>query len=307
MMPICPQQDGELVTRKVARPGDTDITYSVCLTCGGHWLRAFDANFLPLVAAREIENETPGGQPGPKNSQFSSTTGEQLLRHAQSKSEPVDFINNKSLHLTEDDADTTKLRLKQEEAVARQTTTLICPSCGFKLKRATGASIPDNVLAFSCPHGHGFYFPAGELSKFKVAQEAKIEYHRAWEIPLPSVAATLLTGLAGMILSAGLVLGVISGQREQTVVSRASEIISFERAYVSAPAKSVTFIVSTTAETVLTVHIKQTAFPVPLQTTDQKSHVARVTGLTSGSYDYYFTFEVGGKPLRSQDHSFVMP
>lgn len=244
----CPQQDGELVKKTITRPGDTPLEYGVCPTCGGHFLRAFDANFLPPPLedqARETASTIPSA--------------------------------------------------------------LICPTCGFKLVRATGANIPEHVLAFRCRQGHGYFFPAGELLKFKSAQEAKITYHKLWEIPIPSVAATLLTAIFGIILSLGLILGVIEGQRRQASVSQAKNLISFHKAYVSETTKSVTFIVTTSVETSLAVHIEQTQYVSNMQTTDRKSHVLRVTNLPRDEYNYYFTLVIEGKPIRSETYSFQMP
>lgn len=187
-----------------------------------------------------------------------------------------------------------------------QSDILNCPVCGYKLTRAIGASIPENILAFHCPNGHGYFFPAGELSKFKVAQEAKIAYHRTWNIPLTSVATTLLMTFLGIILSVGLILGVVGGQQQQNIVSEAQNVVSFQRAYPSGNTRSVTFIVGTTEETTLTLHINETSFNQILETTDHKSHVLRVTDLNPGTYTYYFTFEIDGRPLRTETYSFIL-
>ncbi len=321
-MAICPRQDGKLILKTVPQPGDTLLEYEVCPTCGGVWLRAFDANFLKstdiedlasqgqalrsYISGEHLSHQTQS-KPEPTDFQSTRQNGESLLHLAQSKSEPGEVESYSGLHLTVDKSDKDKPRLKQEEVVTSQSSLLICPSCGYKLVRATGANIPENVLAFRCPNRHGYHFPAGELSKFKVAQEANIAYHRTWNIPLTSVAATLLMSLVGVILSAGLIYGVIGGQQQQNIVSQAQNIVSFQKAYVSTENKSITFIASTSVPTTLTLHIREMNYTNTLQSTDNKSHVIRVTNIESGTYTYYFSFDVDGKNIHTEDFTFLMP
>ena len=44
------------------------------------------------------------------------------------------------------------------------------------------------------------FFPAGELAKFKTAQNAKVTYHKLWNIPLPSVSNVLLAAVAVIMI-----------------------------------------------------------------------------------------------------------
>lgn len=177
-----------------------------------------------------------------------------------------------------------------------------CPQCRKSLERATGDNIPPDVVAFRCPDGHGYFFPSGELKKFKEAQEAKIEFHQRWSIPLSSVASTLLMTLFGLILSGGLVAGVIEGQRQQTITSQAEEIIRSQKAYVDETKPSATIIALTTEKTILTVVLDGKEYP--MLAPDGRSHVVRITNLTHGEHHYFFRFQKSGVDLQSASYSF---
>lgn len=253
----CPRGDGELIEKTVNRPGDTSLKYWVCNTCGGQWLRAFDANFL---RSGDIAGKSVVNQP--------------LLRPL------VDFPAS---------------------------SVFICPVCGFRLARVTGQNIPENVTSWNCPHGHGYFFPQGQLFKFKVAQEAKIAYHKAWEIPLPGVSSTLLTAIVGIILSLGLIFGAVEGQRQQIILTQAKDNITYNHVSVSKDDKSIIFMVNTAVKTTITLHINKLQFTSQMQSADKKSHTLRITNVPNGEYNYYLTFPVSGKELRSEDFSFLVP
>lgn len=68
-----------------------------------------------------------------------------------------------------------------------------CPHCGqsmFVLQDDEG--IPQAVTVYNCPNGHGDFFPKGDLLYFKKAQEAKINYHKLWGIPLKTAFAVII-------------------------------------------------------------------------------------------------------------------
>ncbi len=246
----CPRGDGELIEKSINRPGDTTLSYAVCPTCGGHWIEAYAANFLPLPTDDKPEL---AGQP---------------------------------------------------ETV---TSALTCPKCGFKLDRATGPNIPDYTLAWHCRNNHGYFFPEGQLLKFKEAQTAKINYHKLWDIPIPSISSTLLTSIIGIILSLGLVLGVIEGQKQQTTVSNAQNIILYQKAYVLSPDNAVAILATTSEKISLTVHIEQLQYVSNMTSTNQKAHTLRVENLPKGVYSYYFSYIISGKEIRSPTYSFEVP
>ena len=89
------------------------------------------------------------------------------------------------------------------------------------LQPAHEESLPQGISALKCEDGHGYFFPSGELSKFNRAQQAKIEYHTLWGIPLPNVKSILLASLTLLILSSGLVLSLREVGRVQRLRSSA--------------------------------------------------------------------------------------
>lgn len=68
-----------------------------------------------------------------------------------------------------------------------------CPNCGqtmFTIQDDEG--VPQAVTVYNCPNGHGDFFPKGDLLYFKKAQDAKINYHKLWGIPLKTAFAVII-------------------------------------------------------------------------------------------------------------------
>ncbi len=179
---------------------------------------------------------------------------------------------------------------------------LLCPQCRKGLLRATGDNVPPDVVAYRCPDGHGYFFPAGELLKFKEAQEVKIEYHQKWHIPLASVASALLMTMTGLIISAGLIIGVIEGERQQTITSQAEEIIKSQKAYVDQTNRAVTIIALTAEPIALTVVVDGKEHP--MLAPDARSHVVRITNIAPGDHSYFFRFHKERERIESPIFSF---
>lgn len=72
----------------------------------------------------------------------------------------------------------------------------ISPRDGSPLTRITSDSIPQHVtLLESRTTGEVFAY-AEDLLEFKKAQSAKVDYYKAWHIPMPPVASVLVFGFA---------------------------------------------------------------------------------------------------------------
>ena len=56
-------------------------------------------------------------------------------------------------------------------------------------------AVPQNVTLLSCPKCRGIFTYPDDLVNFKRAQNAKINYFKTWQMPLPSVRAVALFGL----------------------------------------------------------------------------------------------------------------
>ncbi len=240
----CPKGDNNLIEKSPRHDGAA-LHYLECPTCRGHWLSAFDANYIKSINLPDDYTRGPLTKQG------------------------VPLENS-------------------------------CPQCRKNLERATGDNIPPDVLAFRCPDGHGYFFPAGELKKFKEAQEVKLAYHKQWQVPLSSVASAMLMTLVGLILSGGLIAGVIEGQKQQTITSQAADMIISHKAY--ADSQAVTIIALTTEPVILTAIVDGIEYQMIAP--DEKSHVVRVTNLVPGGHQYRFRFQKEGKVLASPVYSF---
>lgn len=184
---------------------------------------------------------------------------------------------------------------------------LYCPVCHNILTRANAESLPPSVTAYHCLEDHGYFFPVGELAKFKKALSSKLLYHKLWQIPLSSVRSTLLTGVVGLILSAGLIIGVIESQRQQTFTSQAEEILTSSAVYPSSVVKSATFTAQTAEQAIISVVIiGVTPQPVQLESIDGRSHVIRISDLSRGTYEYYFIVTQNGVEIPTEKKRFIM-
>lgn len=183
----------------------------------------------------------------------------------------------------------------------KQTTHPVCPVCQSPLRRYTGENIPDNVRAWRCPNGDGYFFPQAELFAFKKAQEAKLNYFKLWNIPMPSVASVLLASIV-FVISLGLVTTYLTYQSRQTTLILARELVRIQEAFVSD--HSATIAVTTTAKTTATIHIGD--FSQAMETKDQLLHTVFLTNLMTGTFEYYFTFMVEGREVRSDNYRFTI-
>jgi len=207
------------------------------------------------------------------------------------------------------DANYISLDTIKDHQPARETHTsepYTCPICDTDLDQAKEESIAPDVLVYKCATGHGYYFPEGEFTKFKQGQTSKITYFKLWQVPFGSPVTTLLTTIFGLILSAGLVIGVISTQTEQVITTQATDIILSERAYVQSHA--VTFIANTREQASVNVHIPAlNNYDRPLDTQNGTAHVQRILDIPSGTYKYYFTIISNGKINTSSTYTFTIP
>lgn len=184
--------------------------------------------------------------------------------------------------------------------------TPFCPECGAALIPATEESIPRSVTAYRCPRGHGYLFPGNELVKFKEAQEAKLAYHRLWNIPLPDMKSVLL-GSLGLVMAIGLGITVFEMQKSRDIRSSAARVITSQTASVSAATRSVVFSAITGFQTQVVLHIDAlNGFAQTMETKDQTIHTLTVRDVPAGSYEYYFTVQHAGDLVRSETNVFEM-
>jgi Zn-finger nucleic acid-binding protein len=183
---------------------------------------------------------------------------------------------------------------------------LSCPVCEVHLEKANGENIPDTVTAYWCPHGHGYFFPAGQLAAFKSAQKAKIDYHKLWHIPLPNTASVLLGGLVVLILTGGFLATYMALQQKQVTTSQAQLILVGQKSYISGT--SVLISATTSVDATLTLALPSLyATGQPMPSTDKRTHLILVPEVPPGHYTYYFTINVAGVETVSETFEFTMP
>lgn len=173
-----------------------------------------------------------------------------------------------------------------------------CPVCQKKLARETEENIPDNVWVYRCPDGHGYFFPAGQLTAFKAAQQAKISYHKLWNIPIPGVASVLLAGLLLFVL-----VGAVG--RRQLTVTQAKQLLVSQRTFVVRETNDVLFMAQTSAKATLTLRIGKRE--EAMQTRDGTMHMIVLHDLPAGTYSYSFAITTAGAVTQSRPFTLVVP
>ncbi|MBI5619676.1 zf-TFIIB domain-containing protein [Candidatus Gottesmanbacteria bacterium] len=180
--------------------------------------------------------------------------------------------------------------------------TPLCPECKAPLHQTHGDNIPAHVTPFRCTAGHGYFFPAGELSKFKTAQQAKIAYHKLWNIPLPSVASILLASLAVLLVSITAMVTAI--RQKQSMESQAQSVFKSQTAFPS-PQGTVLFVTTTNSPSTATLFVPSwNNYHIVMDTTDGLTHTTTVSTIPPGTYRYFFTITINGKTVQTEMFEF---
>ena len=180
-----------------------------------------------------------------------------------------------------------------------------CPECRERLERAHEDAMAPDILAWYCPTGHGYFFPRGNLRRFRMAQEARVTYHKLWNIPMPPIRSVLLATILLILgISAGSVITRI--QQTQNVNTQARDILTYQKAIPSG-GNSIIFLARTAAKTTMILRIDALALIKPLKTTDGLSHTILVTKPQSGTYQYYYLYEINGETIRSKTYLLTIP
>jgi len=101
----------------------------------------------------------------------------------------------------------------------------LCPHCFIPLEVLHHASIPNNCIVKYCSQCHGNWFQRGQLLIFKRAQRARVEYFKAWNIPISSVFQVLLPLLILVFVGTSIPVTVYLVQKNQEERTMASEYI----------------------------------------------------------------------------------
>lgn len=184
-----------------------------------------------------------------------------------------------------------------------------CPQCQTRLSLITHDSVPRGLHIYSCPQGHGNYFPKGQLLQFKKAQEAKIDYHQAWGIPIKSIFAVLLPVAVVLGLAAGipLTLNQLETSQEQRIA--ASDPINTP-AVTQIPPDSVILSFTSKIAGITTVILYQNTQPVQTVLASQTPstvHSATLKNLVPNvPYTYTITLKTGTEIITSKPFSLIL-
>lgn len=166
-----------------------------------------------------------------------------------------------------------------------------CPRCGASLRRFFGESVPDDVHILRCPDCSGTWFEADELTRFKKAQNTKLNYYRTWKLPLSSLSKVLIPIALFITLTSVTLITVDQVQQETYTSIQAQEIITEPVVIVGEDNTSITILFTTSepARTELVFyHDKPIGkMTVPISNSLSKVHQVEVLNVSPGRpYQY---------------------
>jgi hypothetical protein len=183
-----------------------------------------------------------------------------------------------------------------------------CPKCGQTMSSIKDISVPETVTVFTCPNGHGDFFPKNQLLSFKKAQQAKIYYHKLWGIPMKSAFAVIIPLLIVVTAVATIptVIKQLGTSQENRV--KASDILTSPLITpISGTQVLISFSTKNPAKTSIrfTEGLNQT---FPVSTSAQTTHLLNVDNLTSGTiYKYVIIVNINNKITTTDEYTFATP
>ncbi|KKT39378.1 MAG: hypothetical protein UW35_C0006G0007 [Candidatus Collierbacteria bacterium GW2011_GWF2_44_15] len=184
----------------------------------------------------------------------------------------------------------------------------ICTHCQQTMSSIKDDSVPQTVTVFSCPNNHGDFYPKDQLIQFKKAQDAKINYHKLWGIPVKSAFAVLIPVV--IIFTAITVIpNVLKSMRtsQETRVT-ASEILTSP---LITPITSTEVLISFSTRQPSKTNIRFTQGSTSIyevSTKEDTSHLLSVPNLLpSTSYKYVIEIIVNDKTLTTDEYTFSTP
>lgn len=184
-----------------------------------------------------------------------------------------------------------------------------CHHCGqimFAIK--DGDSIPLAVTVYNCPNGHGDFFPKGQLLLFKKAQDAKINYHKLWGIPLKTVFAVVIP-LFVIFTSVTVLPSVVKelNKNQETRVN-ASEIVTPP---LITPLSDSQVLISFSTKNNVTTSLIFTSGLTKTVVVSQKpstNHLVSIENLPPSTiFKYRIVIDLNGKKIQTSEYSFSTP
>jgi hypothetical protein len=169
----------------------------------------------------------------------------------------------------------------------------ICPVDKAPLFGYNGDEIPPEVVAFKCSHCGWWWFPDGNLLKFRKAYEAKKNYLKMWKKKSES-ALMVLPILMVLFLVVGLGISVANITRQQRAkVQAESGQTEFRAEYQGGGKAEVRFRSDKQLEFVLVKRLgEETWGPVPVVIEGEGWYLVKLTNLTEKEV---YQVQVGGK------------
>ena len=186
--------------------------------------------------------------------------------------------------------------------------TPVCEKCGQTMSSIKDDAVPQTVTVFTCPNNHGDFFPKEQLLLFKVAQQAKIYFHKLWGIPLKSAFAVLIPLF--VIFTAISVLPTVVTQMQYNQENRikASEILTPP---LITPISGTQVLISFSTQKPAKTSIKFTeGMDKTYLTSDTlvTNHLQNVEELAPGTlYKYVIIIDSNGKPVTTTEYTFSTP
>ncbi len=185
-----------------------------------------------------------------------------------------------------------------------------CPRDGSLLTQARNESIPPDISVLVCPKCGGSFVNKSDLITLKKAQKLKLEYFKAWKIPIPSLSSFLIPSFLLIITSLAVVLtgSYYTKQREEIRI-KASELIGVPTVITSQPNLVViSFTTTVPALTSIAYYEEGAKEPhtIPVSVNPETKHIVILKNLNSGK-NYKFKIyleEASGKIISSSFYTF---
>lgn len=160
-------------------------------------------------------------------------------------------------------------------------------------------ALPRSVTLFHCKQCNGLFAGPTELVKFKEAQQAKVNYFKVWEMPLPRLQSVLIIFMIA-ILSGSVYLSVSSINRSAVYRTEASELIQKVNLFKSGRYILITFRTTTSFKSEILIRNQTTDEEVvkPVMKQPSTQHFATLSDLDVKD-DIYFKIRLTDKDGRS--------
>lgn len=183
-----------------------------------------------------------------------------------------------------------------------------CPHCHQNMSSIKDDAVPETVTVFSCPNNHGEYYPKNQLLLFKKAQDAKINYHKLWGIPLRSAFAVIIPVL--VIFTAITVIPNLVGEMNLNQENRvkAGDILTPPMITpISTNSVLISFSTKNSVKTSLTFTEGLTK-TYDISTTPDTNHLISINELQpQTTYKYFITIDTNGKRTNTTEYIFSTP